>query len=494
MFLRPLLFYLSFRALLLQLGFANLVSYIIGDVVKETALSIGFFLFAMGIAAFLFEKIEEENYFEYLFWINLTSNLIIIFIPIIFISSAVVFNSYMTFKVVLVAFLLGFLTGFELPIVMGIINSNNITVKSNISMSFFWDYLGALFGAISIIYLIPALGYNKLFSILSIISILIMVYFMEVNRKLDLKKIIVSILVFIFAVFLMLNGNKILENLIQTRYGKTIYKTTSMIQEIRFSQFGEKEKRLYLNYSLQFSYKDIDIYHDLIAKLPYSYLKEKNKNNPNVLIIGGGDLLAASKILHSDKKADITLIEIDKKMIEATKFWAEKLEKNIKDKIKIIIADAFSYIMQGHIKKKFDLIILDLPDPKNWQLAKLYSLEFFNALNLLLSQKGILVLQTGSIYYNTKSFFCSYKTLSKIFKDLFIVNFWMDSLKEWAFIYSGNDLEDFKRFLKVNLKKSKYAKNISFYIPADCKENIGNLSINTLDKPIIVKYYRDREG
>ena len=71
--------------------------------------------------------------------------------------------------------------------------------------------------------------------------------------------------------------------------------------------------------------------------------------------------------------------------------------------------DAYKYL-EG-CDKKYDVIIVDLPDPNNEALAKLYSNIFYRMCGNALAPGGVLNVQSTSPYYATKSFWCVTKTL-----------------------------------------------------------------------------------
>lgn len=48
-------------------------------------------------------------------------------------------------------------------------------------------------------------------------------------------------------------------------------------------------------------------------------------------------------------------------------------------KVKAINKDAYIWVKEN--KKKFGVIIIDFPDPSNYSLGKLYSLQFYKELN-----------------------------------------------------------------------------------------------------------------
>ena len=91
---------------------------------------------------------------------------------------------------------------------------------------------------------------------------------------------------------------------------------------------------------------------------------------------------------------EITLVEIDSFFLDLARnhplFY--KLNKNSLDdpRVKVIAGDAYYYTRTTH--EKFDAIFADFPWPFQYDLAKLFSKEFYLQLNKILNQNGFLIL------------------------------------------------------------------------------------------------------
>jgi len=112
------------------------------------------------------------------------------------------------------------------------------------------------------------------------------------------------------------------------------------------------------------------------------------------LILGGGDGLVARNILKKNPFAYITLVEIDKKVVEICmqNSRIRELNKNSLMKCYIEYADAKEWLKTS--RNPFDIIILDLPDGNSEELKQLYNYEFYkNCINLM-KIDGIISIQT----------------------------------------------------------------------------------------------------
>ena len=151
--------------------------------------------------------------------------------------------------------------------------------------------------------------------------------------------------------------------IIQTKY-----------QAIRFYETEDKKIILTLNRFVQFiEGEDEQIYHTNLI-VPALAI---NPDAKKFLILGGGDGLAARTILQHKPDADITLVDLDEKVVDLfrTHPRLKELNEGSLDKCNVYIADVL-YWVPRHSALHFDVIICDLPDPTSQILKKLYS-EYF---------------------------------------------------------------------------------------------------------------------
>ena len=81
-----------------------------------------------------------------------------------------------------------------------------------------------------------------------------------------------------------------------------------------------------------------------------------------------------------------------------------KVEREAKEKLEKLLAP-----IKEESKEFYDVIIIDLPDPRTIELAKLYSLEFYHLCKYRLKTNGFIITQSGSPYYASRAF----KTINK---------------------------------------------------------------------------------
>jgi spermidine synthase len=108
-----------------------------------------------------------------------------------------------------------------------------------------------------------------------------------------------------------------------------------------------------------------------------------------VLLIGGGVSGVLREILkHPVEKVDY--LELDALMITLAKeYLSSSKEYALNDKrVEVKNIDGRLFVRQTH--SKYDLIIVNLPDPFTAQINRFYTVEFFKAAERILREKGIL--------------------------------------------------------------------------------------------------------
>ncbi|WP_339138747.1 MAG: hypothetical protein WGN25_01625 [Candidatus Electrothrix sp. GW3-4] len=116
--------------------------------------------------------------------------------------------------------------------------------------------------------------------------------------------------------------------------------------------------------------------------------------------------MAVREILKYAEVKRITLVDIDPAITRICSTLAPITRLNqgaLQDpRVRIRNEDAFAFLRQS--KESFDRVIIDLPDPHNEALSKLYSVEFYTLLAWRLAPKGLVVSQSTSPLMTKKTF------------------------------------------------------------------------------------------
>lgn len=428
-----------------ELVAAALASYLLGDSVLQFSSIIGAYLFAMGIGAHLTRYIKDEDILHRFVDIELLVGLIgglsalLLFIIFSFADAP--------FRMVLyaVVLLIGTVVGMEIPLVMRILNQHQAEFKEIVSRVLTFDYLGAL--AVSLLFpliLAPKLGMARTALLFGILNVLVAMLTIRVfrqqlqyARQLQIKASVVLLMLvtgFLFADRLTFWAE-------QSYFGDpVVYSKSTRYQRIVLTRWHD-DVRLFLNGNLQFSSRDEHRYHEALV-LPAMEMVPHAKQ---VLILGGGDGLAAREVLKYPAVEKITLIDLDQQMTDLFKQSATLAQLNHNSfrnpKLHIVHADAGQWLESN--RQQFDVIIIDLPDPSNFSLGKLYSVPMYRMVLRHLSEHGKLVVQSTSPYFAPHAFWCVVETLKTAGAYTKPYHAYVPSFGEWGFVLAGR-INDFK--------------------------------------------------
>ncbi|MEO6177899.1 MAG: polyamine aminopropyltransferase [Flavobacterium circumlabens] len=487
-------FIIATCGLVYELVAGTLASYLLGDSVKQFSFIIGVYLFSMGIGSF-FSKFFNKNLLNTFVEIEILVGLIGGLSSVILF---LLFESVGSFQLILylLVFVTGFLVGLEIPLLMNILK-DKVEFKDLVSNVFTFDYIGALLASILFpLILVPKLGImgTSLFFGMINISIAIVLCFLlksELKRSYFLK--VKAIFSFLLLLTVFIFSENILSYSEGKLYGENIIYTHSTPYQRIVLTHNKSDYRLYLNNNLQFSSADEYRYHEALVHPVMSIAK----NVSHVLVLGGGDGLAVREILKYKNVKTVTLVDLDQgmtKLFETNKVLTD-LNGNSLNNPKVTVINTDAYIWAKSCKVKFDVAIIDFPDPSNYSLGKLYSLNFYQTVQRILQPDAAVVIQTTSPYFAPKSFWCINKTVMAVFPQVDAYHAYVPSFGEWGFTIAINGFNT--TFNTVNrqasgLKFYNYQFDRYNYFTKDMISN--EIEINRLDNQILVRYFDEEWG
>ncbi len=196
--------------------------------------------------------------------------------------------------------------------------------------------------------------------------------------------------------------------------GKLLYKKKTKFQELKIFDTPRLGKVLTLDNITQTTQLDEFIYHEMLVHP----VLLSHPNPKNILIIGAGDGGILREVLkHNIKKA--CLVEIDDEVIKSCSRYMPTLNRGaFKDKrAKIIVTDGAKFITST--KEKFDVAIIDSPDPISVATV-LFTKKFYKDVFRVLNNNGLMCRQTGSTMYQPNELGQNYNLAKKIFKSVSI--------------------------------------------------------------------------
>ncbi len=485
-------FVIATCGLIYELIAGTLASYLLGDSITQFSTIIGCYLFAMGIGSWLSGYINR-NLLGYFIKIE-------ILVGVIGGSSAAVlfllFEQVYSFRLLLyfVVTLIGILVGIEIPLLLRILK-DRFEFKDLVSKVFTFDYIGALFASVLFpLVLVPYLGLVKtsfLFGMLNTLVALWLLYAIKENLPALKWHRLSAITALIALMFGFLYSESIMGIAEASSYqGQVIYAKSTPYQRIVITK-EQHDLRLFLNSNLQFSSVDEYRYHEALVHPVLAALPQPKR----VLIIGGGDGLALREVLKYPSIEAVTLVDLDPAMTRlfASNSLLTTLNQNAlkSPKLTVINQDAFLWLKAQHeqdIRPVFDAIIIDVPDPSNYSVGKLYSLSFFKLLPDVMDANSISIIQSTSPLAARKSFWCVNNTLAAAGLLTTPYHAYVPSFGEWGFIIGTLKPYQRPQHYPQGLRYvSVETVNEMFHFPADMAK--VDTKIQRLDDQVLVRYF-----
>lgn len=487
-------FLVAFCSIVYELLLAQAMSLFAGNAAVRYSLVIAIFLLGLAVGSKLADKLinkKKKAILVYLLRVELGLSLIggasvLILYLTYLISLRLYFNSYFflcntIFFIICFIFILiiATLTGFELPFLLYLAS---LKTKESVYRILVWDYFGILAGSIVFpLVLFPKMQLVNIGLGISLVNLFVAGLIFFHLPQTSLKK---RILLEFFSILIIISGaiafnEKINSYLLEKQYSyvfneglfdfthkqrieaKRKQSAYQVIDLVRLKYYVNPftpllresyTRRLeyepdalhniffFLNNEYQFWSDFEDIYHEYLAYVP---LIATGQQPEKVLVLGGGDGLLLRRLLACQFIKEITLVDIDKEVIN----WAKNNEYLAKlnnyafldPRVKIIVNDAY-YFMK-HCSEKYDAVYIDLPFPDDYELAKLYSYEFYSFINRSLKNNGFLALDCPGIEQRNGK----YKYL-------------IDPDQLWQIIYQSLYKAGFKSIIPYvsNLEKENY--------------------------------------
>ena len=481
---------------------STLATYFIGDSAVQWSLIVSTMLFSMGLGSRLSQY--------------LNGNLLLKFIAVEFILSLLVsFSSTLTYTmagftdftgifIYGLSITIGILIGLEIPLVIRL-NEEFESLKVNVASVLEKDYWGSLVGGLFFAFVgLPILGLTYTPFILGAVNLLVaFLLFYTVRKEIPRKRQWAVSLSGMGLTAVIITGVFLAQPIIlfgeQARYqDKIIYGKQSKYQRIVITQWKD-EHWLFINGNQQLSTLDEDKYHEPLVHPAMQLAQQKQR----ILILGGGDGCAAREILKYPQVESITLIDLDSVMTNLGRQHPVLTELNQNalnhPKVKIINTDGFNYLEQS--QDFYDLIIIDLPDPRSVELNRLYTLQFYKLCQRALRSKGLLVTQAGSPYYATQAFLCINKTMQQAGFTTAKLHNQVITLGEWGWVLGAKNYVGTAENLKDNLQQlhfkdveTKWLNNEAMQLITSFGKNIyyetpDTVLVNEIQNPVLYRYY-----
>jgi spermidine synthase len=396
-----------------ELIIGTVSSYLLGNSVYQFSLTIGLFMFAMGIGSYLSKLFVKELIFNFIvveLIVALVGGISSLLLFVVFPFAAAIYTLVM-YALILIT---GSLVGLEIPLLTRILSQKE-SIRESIANVLSLDYVGALLGSVLFpLFLLPQLGLMRSSFAVGLINAATAVVNIHYFRKQIKRPALLgtlSVLTMVLLLGLIVAGTRLTtyaEN--RLYFDQVIYKKQTPYQRIVYTRSTfTGEQRLYIDGHIQYSDRDEYRYHE---SLVHPVMAPEGPRR-QVLVLGGGDGLAVREILKYKKVESIDLVDIDPEITRFSRDFppiAHLNNNSLADpKVHVHNTDAFAFVNRPG--KHYDRVIIDLPDPHNEALNKLYSREFYKLVRLRMNPGGFLVTQSASPFYTRQTFWCIENTL-----------------------------------------------------------------------------------
>ncbi|MFF8695402.1 polyamine aminopropyltransferase [Streptomyces sp. NPDC015144] len=384
--------------LVYELELVALASYLIGDSVTQASVVLSVMVFAMGVGSLLAKRLRSRAAEGF--------GLIEATLALVGGSSALVLYASFAWvgesRFALVGFSLtiGILIGAEIPLLMTLIQRvDRQDAGGAVADLFAADYVGALIGGLAFPFLLlPVLGqltgalFTGAVNAAAGGALVLCVFRRDLTRRSRLLLILFNVVVIVvLAVATALVGD--FERAARRAVygdGVRVAEQTS-VQEVVLTGSDRDSLDLYLDGRLRVSARDEYRYHESLVH------PAMNGPHARVLVLGGGDGLAAREVLRYRDVREVTVVELDAGVTRLAREDRALSELNghaYRDpRVTVVTADAFTWLRARH--DHYDVIVSDLPDPGISSSTKLYSAEFYGLAAKSLAPGGRLVVHGG---------------------------------------------------------------------------------------------------
>lgn len=385
--------------LVYELELVALASYLIGDSVTQASVVLSVMVFAMGIGSLLAKRLRCRAAVGF--------GLIEAALALTGGTSALVLHASFAWlgesRHALVCFSLaiGILIGAEIPLLMTLIQRvDRQDAGGAVADLFAADYVGALVGGLAFPFLLlPVMGQltGALFTggVNAVAGGALVLWVFRRDLRARERRLLIVVNAVVIA---LLATATVLVDDFERAARRAVYGAEvrvaerTGVQEVVLTGTGRGSLDLYLDGRLRVSSRDEYRFHEALV---HPAMKGTHRR---VLILGGGDGLAAREVLRYPDVTSVVVVELDPAVtrLARTDPALSRLNGHVYEdpRLSTATADAFTWLRAA--RGRFDVVISDLPDPGITAGSKLYAAEFYGLVAGVLEPGGRLVVHAGS--------------------------------------------------------------------------------------------------
>ena len=419
-----------------QLIIGAIASYLLGNSVLQFSLTVGVFMFAMGIGSLL-SRYLGDDLLRYFIWTEIAIALvggasgIALFMAFPFARALFEFVMYGTILVI------GTLVGLEIPVLTSLL-ARSKSIRQSISEVMTLDYVGALFGSMLFpLLLLPSIGLIRSSFAIGLMNIGVALISVVAFRRLlgrQYRLMLATCLATAVTLCIALGYGTWLASFAE----KHLYFDTVLFSErtpyqslVVTRSVTTDDTRLFIDGHIQFSSRDEYRYHEYLVHPAMAVEGPR----ANVLVLGGGDGLAARELLKYPDVERIDLVDIDPEMTRIHRELPMLRTLNGDSlhaaRVHLFHEDAFNFVNRPG--RLYDRVIVDFPDPHDDAIGKLYSREFYTMVKRRMRPGGVMTTQSSSPFYTRRVFWSIERTLDAVFEDVASYHTALPSFGIWGF-------------------------------------------------------------
>jgi spermidine synthase len=478
-------------SLVYELCIATLSTNLIGDSALQFSITIGVYLAAMGAGAW-FARAWIDTPLRTLLRVELAVALLGGLSGLLLYGMHGVFADGYPVAMIGVVALLGTLVGVELPLLAELLRRAG-GAQGAFASALAVDYLGSLLGALVFpLALLPALGTVKTALVtggINLVAIALLWPGLSSAMRRALRPAALGIgVILLVAAFGAERAVAWYEHRLYR--DEIVHAESTRFQRIVITRWRD-DLRLWSDRELQFSSRDEFRYHEALVHPALAAAEAPE----SVLLIGGGDGLAVREVLKHPRVARVVLVDIDPAMTRLGREFPAVVEINggalADPRVEVVNADGFRWLRET--RESFDVIVLDLPDPRSEDLARLYSVEMYRNATRALARGGVVATQASSAYFTRETFWSIDATLTAAGLQTRPYRVHVPSFGEWGFVLAAVEPID-AATLRFDLSRRYLTPVIwraALRFDADT-ESPGTSPVSTLESPVAWRLYRER--
>ncbi|WP_428836913.1 polyamine aminopropyltransferase [Streptomyces cuspidosporus] len=434
--------------LVYELELVALASYLTGDSVTQASVVLSVMVFAMGLGSLLAK------------WLRCRAavGFGVVEAVLALVGGCSAMALYASFvwsgqsHAALVGFSLaiGVLMGAEVPLLMTLIQRvRRQDAGGAVADVFAADYVGALVGGLAFPFLLlPALGQLTGALLTGTVNavaggaLVLWLFRRDLSRRARWTLVVANVVV-----LALLAAGAVLTPAFERAARRAVYgpdirvAVRTGVQEIVLTGGGADGRplSLFLDGRLRVSGRDELRYHEALVH------PAMTGPHRRVLVLGGGDGLAAREVLRYGGVRSVTVVELDPGVVRLARtdpgLTALNADAYRDPRVRVVTADAFGWLrragggggdraggsagphrlsgtrsppVERFPPGGYDVVVCDLPDPGVTAGAKLYSQEFYGLVQRALAPGGRLVVHAGSLGADPKAYWTVESTLRSV--------------------------------------------------------------------------------